>query len=348
MSTLLTKNLPDNQLHFWKMHGAGNDFVVLDALSAPLPDGFDFALAARTLCTRHFGVGSDGLLLLDAPDSSAAKSTSGSNAEIRMRMWNPDGSEDMCGNGLRCIARLAHDLGHLESEEFTVQTIAGPRRCKVLGGGSVRVEMGAPLFGLEEIPMKPFENGNPQSAIEYSLPVGERTLEGVTSLSTGSTHTVIFREQAPTEAEFEALSPQIENHPYFPERTSVLWAYPPNGSTFNESTSGNKSTSGSKSTSDGKSTSDESTFRVRIWERGAGETLACGTGACAVAVAAQVTGRAEGPVTIESRGGALKIDWDSADWDHKKKGQPIFMTGPTQIVFRGVFSDGFSRGQNSI
>lgn len=302
MSTLLTKKASlqpqqqpsDSQLRFWKMHGAGNDFVVLDALTDPLPAHFDFARAAQVLCARHFGVGSDGLLLLERPSTS--------EAEIRMRMWNPDGSEDMCGNGLRCIAQLAHDLHHLQQKEFTVQTLAGLRQCKVLGPQQVRIEMGTPLLGFQEIPMRPLKNS--QSAIEYSLPVGKRVFENVTSLSTGSTHTVIFLDEELSEREFQEFSPQIENHEYFPERTSVLWAY----------------------------LVDESTLRVRIWERGAGETLACGTGACAVAVAAQLTDRAQGTIAVQSKGGTLQIDWDST-----KKGQSIFMTGPTQTVFQGVF-----------
>lgn len=291
MSTLLTKA----PLPFWKMHGAGNDFVVLDALETPLPAVFDFARAAQKLCTRHFGVGGDGLLLLEAAGTSPA--------QVRMRMWNPDGSEDMCGNGLRCVAQLAHDHGHAFRNDFTVQTLAGLRACTILGGGLVRVEMGSPDFSFNAIPMQ----SQPRTeTMEYSLPVASRTFPNTVSLSTGSTHTVIFLEEELSEAEFQTLSPQIENHELFPERTTVLWTQ----------------------------ILGQNTLRVRIWERGAGETLACGTGACAAAVAAKITARAQGTIAVQSKGGTLQIEWDADSSD--EKGRPIFMTGPTRTVFSGT------------
>lgn len=292
MSTLLTK------IPFWKMHGAGNDFVVLDALSTPLPENFDFRRVAERLCVRHFGVGSDGLLLLEQGSTPGAA--------VRMRMWNPDGSEDMCGNGLRCVAQLARDNGHILHEEFTTQTLAGLRQCKILGEGLVRVEMGAPQWEFSEIPMQPIDGR--KNASEYSLHVAGRTFTHATSLSTGSTHTVIFLDEDLSEAEFQALSPQIENHEFFPERTTVLWTR----------------------------VLRDNHLRVRIWERGGGETLACGTGACAVACAAQITGRAQGLIQVESRGGVLGIELDS-DLTNEK-GRSITMTGPTRTVFSGGVS----------
>lgn len=270
------------------MHGAGNDFVVLDARSAPLPDGFDCARAAQVLCARHFGIGSDGLLLLEAGESTA----------VRMRMWNPDGSEDMCGNGLRCIARLAHARGHVASATFDIETLAGVRRCQVQGDGQVRVEMGEPQFAPSKIPFAP--EGD-LAATEYSLPVGDQMIPHVTSLSTGSTHTVIFVDELPSDEKFFALSPLIENHAWFPERTSVLWTKMENGAAH-----------------------------IRIWERGAGETLACGTGACAVAVAAQITERARDNLAVQSTGGVLRIAW--------QPGEALQMTGAAQIVFTGTAS----------
>jgi diaminopimelate epimerase len=296
MSTLLPQNQspqikdhkPKTQTPFVKMHGAGNDFVVLDALSTPLPDAFDFARAAQVLCARHFGIGGDGLLLLEASHS----------ADVRMRMWNPDGTEDMCGNGLRCIARLAWRRGHIASRPFVVETLAGLRRCEVLANEQIRIEMGEPLFAPEEIPFAPHIS---LEATEYALPVGEQLIPHVTSLSTGSTHTVIFVDELPDDAGFFALSPLIENHAWFPERTSVLWTK-----------------------------MEKDTARIRIWERGAGETLACGTGACAVAVAAQVTKRAHSPLAVRSRGGVLDIQWQA--------GSSIWMTGPARVVFEGAFA----------
>lgn len=269
------------------MHGIGNDFVVLDLLRQPLSSHFDFTLFAEIVCDRHVGIGGDGLLSLErARDESA----------VRMRMWNPDGTEDMCGNGLRCVARLAHERGYV-GEDFSVQTLSGPRRVHILPGGKIRVAMGAPEWAPERVP-----HCASDSLIEGRIELDGQVFEHVTSLSTGSTHTVIFGEVPVPEADFQKWSPRLEVAPLFPERTSVMWAHP----------------------------AGENRFEIRIWERGAGETLACGTGACAVAVAARRTGRASGAVTVQSKGGELEIEWD------EKSGE-IWKTGPAQIMFEGVW-----------
>ena len=281
------------KLTFLKMHGAGNDFVVLDNLRSPLPDDFDFEAAAHSLCSPHFGVGADGLLVLAAPDAAAH----GVGAQVRMRMWNPDGSEDMCGNGLRCIAKLAYERGYVNSRDFIVQTWAGLRAAGVLPDGLIRVAMGQPQFGLAAVPM--LRISDESTAVEYCLDVGDTQIPHVTSLSTGSTHTVIFTDGPVDESTFARLSPLIEHHAWFPKRTSIMWAY----------------------------VEAENHLKLRIWERGVGETLACGTGACAAAVAAQVTGRCGERVAVESRGGVLAIEW--------RPGTEIFMTGPAQDVFSG-------------
>lgn len=274
---------------FLKMHGTGNDFVVLDNLASPLPPDFDYSNAAIELCARRYGIGGDGLLLLDKSD----------HAPVRMRMWNPDGSEDMCGNGLRCIAFLAHHRGYVNNE-FVVETLAGLRRCAILENNLVSVEMGNPIFEAAQIPTL-IEN-----SIEYSLPIDKGAIPHATTLSTGSTHTVIFTDKFIDEKSFQDLSPAIENHYLFPERTTVLWSHI-------------------------EEQNDASThIAVRIWERGVGETLACGTGACAVAVAAQKTGRAGENVLVKSKGGELNIQW--------KSGEGILMTGNAQIVCEGEYS----------
>jgi diaminopimelate epimerase len=288
--------MPTYQLPFHKLQGAGNDFVVLDLLTHPLPADFDFPAAALRLCDRHFGVGADGLLTLEASSDSS---------HARMRMWNPDGTEDMCGNGLRCVAALAWRQKHVTHSPFVVQTLAGPRHIEVINQDLIRAAMGTPIFEPAQIPVL-LPTGTPES-VEWTIRAGNRDLV-VTSLSTGSTHTVIFLDQPLSETDFQTLSPILENHPSFPERTSLMWAV----------REGDDSESGSR-------------FKIRIWERGAGETLACGTGACAVAVAAQVTGRAERAVEVESRGGVLQVEW--------KPGEEIFLTGPAKHVFEGVFSD---------
>lgn len=267
---------------FIKVHGLGNDFVLLDGLAHDLTK-LDFSEFAVAACDRHRGIGGDGLLLL----------TSSGTADVRMRMWNPDGTEDMCGNGLRCIVRVAHWCSYT-GNEFQVETLAGQREAWIKENGTVRVSMGQPSWLPEEIPMIAVSTPH-----EYSLPVANETLR-VSSLSTGSTHTVVWRDELPVDAEFLRLSPLLENHPWFPQRTSVLWAV-----------------------TEGKIVS------LRIWERGAGETLACGTGACAAAVAALDTGRATaGLIEVRSKGGALHVEWD---------GGKIYKTGPAVISYEGIW-----------
>lgn len=276
-------------LFFHKMHGAGNDFVLIDGLRAPISPQLDMSQLAQLLCSRHFGVGADGLLSLEPSDV----------ADARMRMWNPDGTPDMCGNGLRCVAELAHRVGHIEKENFSVETIAGTRAIQRLDDGRIRTAMGIPQFAPAIVPME-----TQTSLIEGNLEIDGQTISHATALSTGSTHTVIFRDAPLTESEFQTWSPQLENHPLFPARTSIMWAVP----------------------------DSENRFKIRIWERGAGETLACGTGACAVAVAAITTARARGPIKIESRGGELEVEWRAPDGE-------ITLTGKATYVYAGEWRE---------
>lgn len=280
-------------LRFFKMQGAGNDFIVLDLLAHPLPLEFDFAALARSACERHRGIGADGLLTLEAPTPARGHS----NVSGRMRMWNPDGTEDMCGNGLRCVAALAWRNRHATEPRFTLQTLAGTRAIEILSPEVVRAAMGMPIFAPEQVP---FVGESPQF---YELELAGRTF-AATTLSTGSTHTVVFLPHPLEEAEFQALSPLAEHHPLFPARTTILWAVP-----------------------DGPNR-----FRLRIWERGVGETLACGTGASAVAVAAITRGLANSPIEITSRGGTLNVEWAG-------RGE-IFLTGPARFVFEGNWHAG--------
>jgi diaminopimelate epimerase len=283
-------------VRFVKTHGIGNDFVVLDTLSNPLPSDFAFPAFAIEACDRHRGVGGDGLLLLCEPDEEAAQR----GAVIRMRMWNPDGTEDMCGNGLRCVAYLANQRGHA-AKEFLVQTLAGDRLASISDNGHVRVNMGRPLFEADAIPMTPPPGLSP---LRYSLEVGGRCYPWVTSLSTGSTHTVIFVEELPGDGEFRDISPLIEHHPYFPERTTVLWAH----------------------------VAAAQLLELRIWERGVGETLACGTGGCAAAVAAHVNGRSDAAqgIIVHSKGGELQITW--------QPDSEIYKSGPATIVYTADYA----------
>ena len=273
------------------MHGAGNDFVVIDALSHPNWLTQNFSLAAQQLCARHFGIGGDGLLLLMAADDGD---------DFQMRMWNPDGSEDMCGNGLRCLAHLAHLRGYI-ADEFRAQTLSGSHRGRRLSNGEFSLQMGTPQFDFADIPLQRSLDFAGENALNYSLTIEGERVGPLSSLSTGSTHTVLWSDTAMIEQHFLQWSPQLEIHPAFPERSSILWA---------------------------QVLADDQ-IAVRIWERGVGETLACGTGACAVAVAAIATARVNSEeVVVVSRGGDLRVQW--------QRGEEMWLSGPAQIVFEGT------------
>jgi diaminopimelate epimerase len=290
-------------MRFTKMQGVGNDFVVVDGGELP-PHVLLPALAVQT-CDRKFGIGADGLLVVsrDAP-----------GAAFRMRMFNPDGSEDMCGNGLRCVSLYALRAGWLAGQTaFTVAVKDGARNVRLLDvaedgrAATWGVDMGVPRFP----GWKPSPNAEIYTTgmrvVGYPLVIEGETYH-ITVVNTGSIHTVIFGVVPPDEATFQRVSPQIENHPLFPERTSVLWATP----------------------------QGDSTVAARIWERGAGETWGCGTGACAVGVAAQLyqtvgMGGVKATVDVVSKGGTLRITWPG-------EGASVDMIGPAQIVYDGEFA----------
>jgi diaminopimelate epimerase len=299
-------------VQFVKMHGAGNDFILLDLLRpearAPWADGQDataWADLARRVCDRHFGIGSDGLLLV-LPSSTA---------HARMRMFNPDGSESAsCGNGIRCLGRYVRDRYGLGTPDLRVETAAGVTTITVRGDGAVTVDMGEPIFDPARIPtaiagsdalhvvleldgaLTPYGRGMPRP---YSQ--GERgRILSVSCISMGNPHAVTFVEPGMLDDyPLESVGPRVERHPLFPERTNfevceVLGA---------------------------------DHMRVRVWERGAGITLACGTGACAATVVAVTAGKARAPLRVELPGGELCIEW--------APGGPVLMTGPAEYVFTG-------------
>lgn len=261
---------------FHKMQGAGNDFIVVRG------EDRDWSALAPAMCDRHRGIGADGILVALESDK----------AELRMRMFNPDGTEDECGNGLRCIVRYAHEMGLITYPAFSVETLSGIRACEILASGLVRTGLGRADLRPSAVPVN-WPRGN---ALGFPLKVGAEELEAY-SLSTGTAHTVLF--EMPDEARFQRLSPRIEVHKLFPERTSILWTHMENADRA----------------------------RIRIWERGAGETLACGTGAAAVAVAAFVTKRAGPRLEVTSRGGTLVVQV-SIDLE-------IELTGPAEFVYEG-------------
>jgi diaminopimelate epimerase len=272
-------------LPFHKMEGVGNDFVLIEAEAA---QGLDYSDLARRLCHRPFGIGADGLLVIER----------GVRAPVRMRMFNPDGTEDFCGNGLRCAARYAFEQGFVDTPAFAIETL-GERLVPVqihLHEGSVEAistQLPPPRFHPREIPAL----ADGAFIEDYPLTVAGRTVR-IACVNTGTTHTVIFGATLPDEELFREVSPRIETHPMFPERTSVLWAV--------------------------VASRDE--IRVRIWERGVGETLGCGSGAAAVAVLAHRAGWVDAEVNVVSKGGALQV---------RPQPDGVVLTGQASYVFRG-------------
>lgn len=251
------------------MHGAGNDFIILDPGEV---EGIeDLGALARKVCDRHFGVGADGLLV-PAPSE---------RADLEMVYLNSDGSpSEMCGNGLRCLARYARDYEILDGDALTVSTGAGIKKVLLFEDGSSRVDMGPPAFE-DDVELRGF---------------------CFSRVSMGNPHAVAFLE---SEAAVDALDLggiglAIEKDPIFPEGTNVEFAYP----------------------------RSQGEVRMRIWERGAGETLASGSGSCATAVAAIRRGLATSPVRLILDGGSVEIGWAGA-------GQPVYMTGPAEYVCEG-------------
>ena len=271
-------------IEFTKMHGAGNDFVVLDGIRDELPP---IAPLAARLCDRHFGIGADQLLV----------ARPGSSAEFRMEIYNADGSQvEMCANGIRCFFKYLRDRGHTDRDEIGVETLAGVVRPRWAGPNRVRVQMGRPVLEPAKIPTTLGNGSGPVLGAALDV-AGERLR--VTCVSMGNPHAVIFVAD-PDAVAVDRLGPLLEHHPAFPNRVNVEFAAP----------------------------LDRRRIRQRTWERGTGETLACGSGACAVAVASILEGRVEREVAIQLRGGELWIAWPSND-------APVIMTGPAEEVFTG-------------
>lgn len=273
---------------FTKLQAIGNDFVLIDARSMPETDWSDLT---RRMCERHFGIGSDGLLLLLASES----------ADFRMRMFNPDGSEDMCGNGLRCLVYYVWRCGLTGNRHVAIETWDGVRQADILdlpdGGEAVCVNMNRPSVRAEDIPADVPEN----EVIDYPIEAGGESFR-VTAVQVGSPHAVIFMPLDYFWWAPPAVSPLIENHPIFPDRVNVTWCC----------------------------AESPDSLKVRTWERGAGPTLGCGTGACAALAAANITGRASEQAKVTSPGGTLDISWPNRG--------DIFMTGPAEIVFTGEWT----------
>jgi diaminopimelate epimerase len=273
------------ELAFTKMHGAGNDFVVLDGLRDALAP--DPGALARRLADRHFGVGADQVLVV-RPSRAA---------DFRMEIYNADGSQvEMCANGIRCFYKYLRDRGLTRADAIAVETLSGVVRPRWAGEGRVAVDMGRPVFAPARIPTTLGEGPGP--VLDVPLKVqGEEVV--LSSVSMGNPHAVLFVEDV-DEAPVEHLGPLLERHPAFPNRVNVEFAQ----------------------------VVGRDRIRQRTWERGTGETLACGSGACAVAVLAILRGVADRAVDVALRGGSLRIEWP----DERAS---VTMTGPAAEVFTG-------------
>lgn len=269
---------------FTKMHGIGNDFVLIDLLGESRPTVADPAALACAVNDRRFGIGGDGLILVER----------GEQAPFRMRMFNPDGTEsEMCGNGVRCVARLLADRGHASGPEIALETGAGVLGLHLLSDGRVRVDMGRARLDAAEIGMARTDG----RFVDQPVSVGGQTLQG-TAVGMGNPHLVLFVDSAKS-VPLELWGPELEHHACFPKRVNVHFV----------------------------EVVGPASLIQRTWERGAGVTLACGTGACACAVAAHITGRAERHVWIALPGGTLEIEYASDG--------TVWMTGPAEAVFEG-------------
>ena len=283
-------------MKFTKMQGAGNDYIYIDARAM---DENDWPRLSRSMSDRHFGIGGDGIILILESDV----------ADLRMRMYNADGSGgEMCGNGIRCFAKYAIERGIVSAaaDGIEVETLAGIRSVVPVYSGDcitgARVAMGKAGLNPDDLPVNldSAQGYGKGPVVNYPLTLGERDLN-LTFVSMGNPHAVTFLEQPVSEFPLHTIGPVVEHHPMFPRRI--------NFEVVNLSGPGR--------------------LTARVWERGSGETMACGTGACAIAVAARLMGLANGKVDITLPGGTLTVDWDG-------EGE-VFMEGDAEEVFSGVW-----------
>ena len=275
-------------MKFVKMHGTGNDFVIIE----PPAEEVDWPALAKKACDRHFGIGADGVILALPSE----------RADMRMRIFNPDGSEaEMCGNGIRCLSLYALEKGLARGDggALTVDTLSGILTAELERKEGqvqqVRVAMGKPRFAAQDLPMA-IETDKP--IIDYPLQLDGAQLS-VTCLSMGNPHAVHFLSQSLNAYPLETVGPRVEHHPLFPQRTNFEVAF----------------------------VHDRENIEMRVWERGAGMTMACGSGACAVTVAARLRGMVADKAQVALPGGVLTIEWDGEG--------DVYLSGPAEFVFEG-------------
>lgn len=280
------------EVPFTKMEGLGNDYLYVDRF-AYKPE-HDWGDLSRVMAERHFGAGSDGIILIGPGDK----------APFRMRIFNADGSEgDMCGNGMRCFARYVYDHRITSDTDFLVETrhglihpVLNVKDGQVL---SISVDMGIPVFGRKDIPLSKLDG--PEPVVDEPVEVDGQVLRG-TALSAGNPHCIFFVDDV-WKVDLERIGPKLERHPLFPRKANIEFV----------------------------AVKSKTDMDMRVWERGSGITLACGTGASAVVVAAALNGYAERdvPVTVRLPGGPLTVEW--------KGDNHIWQTGPAKEVYTGVF-----------
>lgn len=274
-------------MRFTKMHGLGNDYVYVNCFKEVVENP---AEVSRKVSDRHFGIGSDGLILIKPSDK----------ADFRMDMYNADGSQaEMCGNGIRCVGKYVYDYGLTDKGHVSVETLAGIKYLdfQIEDGkvAMVTVDMGAPELTAEKVPVV---SDNEQVINENILVDGKEW--AMTCVSMGNPHCIVFIEEPVKDFPLEKIGPQFENHVRFPKRVNTEFI----------------------------EVLDRKTANMRVWERGSGETMACGTGACASAVAAVLCGHMDDELTLHLLGGDLMIRWD-------REQNKVYMTGPATVVFDG-------------
>ena len=279
------------KLNFIKMHGAGNDYVYVDGMKYQIPDE---SAATKKLSDRHFSVGGDGLIIIKK----------GTKADYEMVMYNADGSRGaMCGNGIRCVAKYLFDEGYTNNEkEFTIESMGAIKHIKVnvIDGKAVsaRVDMGKPILKASDIPV----NFDGEKCVNQPVTFADREFN-MTCVSMGNPHTVMFIDEHPSEFDLNKYGSIAEqNTSLFPDRVNAEFA----------------------------KIIDRTNIEMRVYERGAGETLACGTGACATAVSAILNGYCDNKVTVHLLGGDLLIEWSGNENDS------VIMTGPAEYAFTGT------------
>lgn len=274
-------------MKFTKMQGIGNDYVYVNCLQETIENPSELA---KKISDRHYGVGSDGLIMINPSDK----------ADFEMEMYNADGSRgEMCGNGIRCVAKYVYDYGLTDKTSISVETLAGIKYLDLtVEDGKVvlvKVDMGKPMLRPEEVPVV----SEKEEVIDEPITVDGQEYR-MTCVSMGNPHAVVFIDQDVKEFPLETVGVKFENHERFPKRVNTEFV----------------------------NVLDRHTAQMRVWERGSGETLACGTGACAVAVACALNGLTEDEVTVKLLGGDLQIKWD-------RENNTVYMTGPAEVVFDG-------------